>query len=48
MLTKTWASRLKGAWPTQGAPSPPMAICPSVVLPLISVIAWQPMPGMAR
>ncbi len=43
-----WWSVLKGCWPTQGTPSPPIWVKPMVLRSIHSDMKWQPMPAMAR
>ena len=43
-----WLSVLNGAWPTQGTPSPPICVKPTVLRSIHTVMKWQPMPAMAR
>ena len=48
MLANMWVSWLKGCWPTQGTPSPPIWVKPAVLRSIHSAMKWQPMPAMAR
>src|SRR3954453_16329977 len=49
MFWKTWPVAVKGASPTQFAPSLPMAQMPAVLRSGIQVaMTWQPMPAKAR
>ena len=41
-------SLLKGCWPTQGTPSPPICVKPTVLRSIQMLMKWQPMPAMAR
>ena len=41
-------SWLKGAWPTQLAPSPPIWLKVTVLRPIHTAMKWQPMPAAAR
>ncbi len=41
-------SVVKGAWPTQGTPSPPICVKPTVARSIQMLMKWQPMPAMAR
>ena len=37
-----------GAWPIQGAPSPPMWVKVEVLRSIQTAMKWQPMPAVAR
>ena len=41
-------SVLNGCCPTQGTPSPPICVKPTVLRSIQMVMKWQPMPAMAR
>ncbi len=42
-----WSRLENGAWPTHCAPSPPMAVKPTVLRSIHSAMKWQPMPAAA-
>ena len=47
-LAKICFSVVKGAWPIQGAPSPPMCVKVEVLRSIHTAMKWQPMPAVAR
>jgi len=47
-LANTCCSLLNGCWPTQGTPSPPICVKPTVARSIQIDMKWQPMPAMAR
>ena len=41
-------SVVNGCWPTQGTPSPPIWVKPTVLRSIQVAMKWQPIPAMAR
>jgi len=48
MLANTCVSWQKGCCPTQGTPSPPIWVKPTVLRSIHTLMKWQPMPAIAR